>query len=79
MRSALGLMLASVMTAVVIAAVWFWTASPKRVEVAAPNTVAVPLAERLAAVTAAKPLARRDDVEFTAAIPEKPAAAPQLN
>jgi len=72
-------MLASVMTAVVIAAVWFWTSSPKRVELAAPNTVAVPLAERLAAATPAKPLARRDDVEFTAAIPEKPAAAPQLN
>jgi peptidoglycan/xylan/chitin deacetylase (PgdA/CDA1 family) len=77
MRNALGLMLASVVTALVIAAVWFWTSSPKRVELAAPNTVAVPLAERLAAATPAKPLAKRDDVEITAAIPEKPAAPPQ--
>jgi peptidoglycan/xylan/chitin deacetylase (PgdA/CDA1 family) len=78
MRNALGLMLASVLTAVVIAAVWFWTSS-RPVQVAAPNTVAAPLAERLAAATPAKPVARRDDVDVTAAIPEKPAAAPQPN
>src|SRR5665647_2955865 len=76
MRNALGLMLASVVTAVVIAAVWFWTSS-RPVQVAAPNSVAAPLAERLAAATPAKPVARRDDVDVTAAIPEKPAAAPQ--
>ena len=74
MRNALGLMLASVGAAVVIAAVWFWTSSP-RVELAAPGTVSAPLAERLAAATAGKPLAARDDVATTAAIPEKPAAA----
>jgi peptidoglycan/xylan/chitin deacetylase (PgdA/CDA1 family) len=67
-------MLASVGAAVVIAAVWFWTSSP-RVELAAPGTVSAPLAERLAAATAGKPLAARDDVATTAAIPEKPAAA----
>jgi len=76
MRNALGLMLASVLTAVVIAAVWFWTSS-RPVQVAAPNTVPAPLAERLAAATPARAVARRDDVDVTAAIPEKPAAAPQ--
>ena len=50
MRNALGLMLASVGAAVVIAAVWFWTSSP-RVELAAPGTVSAPLAERMAAAT----------------------------
>ncbi|MGH8337511.1 MAG: polysaccharide deacetylase family protein, partial [Gammaproteobacteria bacterium] len=39
MRNALGLMLASVVSAVVIAGVWFWTSSP-RAEMAAPQTVA---------------------------------------
>jgi peptidoglycan-N-acetylglucosamine deacetylase len=72
MRNALGLMLASAGAAVVIAAVWFFTASP-RAEMAAPSTVAVPLAERLAAANPTKPLAARDDVEVTAAIPAKPA------
>jgi peptidoglycan-N-acetylglucosamine deacetylase len=76
MRNALGLMLASVGAAAVIAAVWFWTSSP-RVELAAPGTVSAPLAERLAAATPGKPLAARDDVATTAAIPEKPVAPPQ--
>ena len=76
MRNALGLMLASVGAAVVIAAVWYWTSSP-RVELAAPGTVSAPLAERLAAATPGKPLAARDDVATTAAIPEKPVAPPQ--
>ena len=76
MRNALGLMLVSVVAAVVIAAIWFWTSSP-RVELAAPNTVSARPAERLAAAAPAKPLAAREDVEVTAAIPEKPAAPPQ--
>ena len=71
MRNALGLMLASVVTAVVIAAVWFWTSSP-RVELAAPATVSAPPAARLAA--AAKPA--RDDVEVTASLSVKPPATP---
>jgi peptidoglycan/xylan/chitin deacetylase (PgdA/CDA1 family) len=71
MRSALGLMLASVGTAVVIAAVWFFTVSP-RAEMAASGAVAVPLAERLAAATPAKPVPAREDVEVTAAIPARP-------
>jgi peptidoglycan-N-acetylglucosamine deacetylase len=76
MRNALGLLLASFVTAVVISGVWYWTSSP-RVDLAAPATVAVPLAERFAAATPAKPLAARDDVEVTAAIPAKSPAAPQ--
>jgi peptidoglycan/xylan/chitin deacetylase (PgdA/CDA1 family) len=76
MRNALGLMLTSVVTAAVIAAVWYWTLSP-RVEIAAPATVSAPLAERLAAVAAAKSLPAREDVKVTAAIPAKlPVAAP---
>ena len=77
MRNPLGLMLACVVTAVVIAAVWFWTTSSPRIELAAPKTVAQ-LADRLAAAApAARPLPAREDVEVTAAIPEKPAAPPQ--
>jgi peptidoglycan/xylan/chitin deacetylase (PgdA/CDA1 family) len=71
MRNALGLMLASLVAAVAIAAVWFWTASP-RVAVAAATTVSAPPAEHLAA--AARPA--HDDVEVTAAIPDKAPAAP---
>src|SRR5450756_481328 len=74
MRNALGLMLASLVAAVVIAAVWFWTASPRVQVAAAPATVAAPPAARLAAT--AKP-ASTPDVEVTAAIPEKPPAASQ--
>src|ERR1700675_3037939 len=75
MRNALGLLLASFVTAAVISGVWYWTSTP-RVELAAPATVAVPLAERFAAATPAKSLAARDDVEVTAAVPAKsPATA----
>jgi peptidoglycan-N-acetylglucosamine deacetylase len=73
MRNALGLMLASVATAAVIAAVWFFTASP-RVDGAAPATVAAAPAPRLAAAAAAP---AREDVEVTAAIPEKASAQPK--
>jgi peptidoglycan/xylan/chitin deacetylase (PgdA/CDA1 family) len=70
MRNAAGLMVASVVSAMVIAAVWFWTSSPH----AAPQTVSALQSERLPASTAK---ASRGDVEFTAAIPEKPAVTPQ--
>ena len=64
MRSnAAGLMLASVGSAVVIAAVWFWTASPH----AAPQTVSALQSERLAPAAKAGPAPA--DVEVTAAIP----------
>ena len=79
MRNALGLMLASLVTAVVIAGVWFFTAS-SRVELAAPVTVVAPPSEGLAATAAARQAAPRADVEFTAAIPEKaPASSPPKN
>ena len=76
MRNALGLMLASFVTAVLITAVWFWTSSP-RADAAPPQTVAARTAEPLPAPAAAKP-APRDDVETTAALSSKPtpAAAP---
>jgi peptidoglycan-N-acetylglucosamine deacetylase len=77
MRNALGLMLASVVTAAAIAAVWFWTSSP-RLDVAAPATIIAPQAERLAETAAAKPAAAAPgDVEVTAAIPDKTPVAPQ--
>jgi peptidoglycan/xylan/chitin deacetylase (PgdA/CDA1 family) len=74
MRNALGLMLASVVSAAVIAAVWFWTASPHP-QLTAPATVAAAQAQPLPPAAAAK-LAAADTVDVTAAIPDKPAAAP---
>ena len=74
MRNAFGLMLASVVSAVVITAVWFLTSAP-RADGAAPQTVAARQAEKLPAAAAAKPV---PDVEVTAALSDKPAApAPQ--
>jgi peptidoglycan/xylan/chitin deacetylase (PgdA/CDA1 family) len=69
MRNAAGLILASLVAAVVIAAVWFWTTSP-RVDVAAAKPVNPPAEQQAAS---AKPT--RDDVETTGAIPDKSAAA----
>jgi peptidoglycan/xylan/chitin deacetylase (PgdA/CDA1 family) len=71
MRNALGLMLASVLAAVVIAGVWFFTSS--RAEQAAPQTTAARPAEPLPAPAK---LAARDDVEITAALSGKPPAPP---
>lgn len=71
MRNALGLMLASVVAAVVIAGVWFFTSS--RAEQAAPRTTAARPAE---ALPAPAKLAAKDDVEVTAALAGKPAAPP---
>jgi peptidoglycan/xylan/chitin deacetylase (PgdA/CDA1 family) len=76
MRNALGLMLASVVTAVVIAGVWFWTSSP-RADVAAPQTISAREADRLPATAAAKPASARDnDVEVTAALSAKVSEKP---
>jgi peptidoglycan/xylan/chitin deacetylase (PgdA/CDA1 family) len=74
MRNAAALMLASVMMAVAIAAVWYWTATPRTEIAAAPATIAAPPPTKVA--EAAKPAAR-DDGDVTGAIPEKPLAAPQ--
>ncbi|ANW05115.1 polysaccharide deacetylase family protein [Bradyrhizobium icense] len=73
MRNALGLMLASVVTALAITGVWFWTSSP-RPDAAAPQTVAARAAEPLPAPAAARP-GPKDDVEITASL-SKPAPAP---
>src|SRR5438876_4202308 len=76
MRNALGLMLASVGAAVVIAAVWLWTSSP-RGDLAVAATVSAPPAERLAATASAKATPSFEDVEVTATSPAKPAVPPQ--
>jgi peptidoglycan/xylan/chitin deacetylase (PgdA/CDA1 family) len=72
MRNAAGLMLASVVSAVLIAGLWFWPSSRHADLSAAPQTVAAAQAERLPAQASAK----REDVEVTAAIPDKPPVAP---
>jgi peptidoglycan/xylan/chitin deacetylase (PgdA/CDA1 family) len=73
MRNALGLMLASVATAALIAVVWFFTAAPCA-DGAAPATVAAAPAPRLAATASAS---AREDVEVTAAIPDNVPAVAQ--
>jgi peptidoglycan/xylan/chitin deacetylase (PgdA/CDA1 family) len=77
MRNPLGLMLASFVAALVIAGVWFWTSSPRADAASAPQTVAARRADPLLAVPRARlamnDLATTDDVEFTAALPAKPA------
>src|SRR5712671_5730990 len=75
MRNALGLMLASVAAAVVIAAVWFWTSSPHGDLAVAAAANAAP-AEQAAATASAKPSPAVEDVEVTATSPAKPPAAP---
>ena len=74
MRNALGLMLASVVAAAVIAGIWFWTASPRGVT--APQTVSAAHAPPLPAAPA-KSAAPRDEVETTGALADKAAAVPQ--
>ena len=73
MRNALALMLASVVAALLISAVWFWTSSP-RVELTLANTVGAASTERVA--PSAKPVVARDDVEVTGAIPDRPLSPP---
>jgi peptidoglycan/xylan/chitin deacetylase (PgdA/CDA1 family) len=73
MRNALGLMLASLVTAVLITGVWFWTSSP-RADAAPPQTVAARKADPLPAPAATK-LALKDDVETTAGL-SRPVPAP---
>jgi len=73
MRNALGLMLATVIAAVAIAGVWYWTSAP-RVDAAAPKTVAARPADPLPP-PAAK-LAAKDDVLVTASVNKPAPAAP---
>jgi peptidoglycan/xylan/chitin deacetylase (PgdA/CDA1 family) len=70
MRNALGLMLASVIVAVVIAGGWFFYSS--RAEQAAPQTMAARASEPLPAPAK---LAAKDDVEVTSALSGKPAGS----
>lgn len=69
MRNALGLMLASVLAAVVIAGGWYFFSS--RADQGAPKTTAARAADPLPAPAK---LAAKDDVETTAALAGKPAA-----
>ena len=68
MRNALGLLLATVVSAALIAGVWYWTSSRHAETAAAPATVKAAQADRLPAS------AKADDVDVTAAIAAKPAA-----
>ena len=68
MRNALGLLLASVVSAAAIAGVWFWIARPHAELASAPATVKAAQAERLPASAKST-----DDVNVTAAISAKPA------
>jgi peptidoglycan/xylan/chitin deacetylase (PgdA/CDA1 family) len=70
MRNALGLMLASVVAAVVIAGVWFWTASP-RSNLPAPQSVSAAKLAPPPAAAAPKSMAPRDEVETTGTIPDR--------
>jgi len=70
MRSALGVMLASAVSVVVIVAVWFWTYSPRAV-LAAPDTVSARLAER-APTSARSTRTLADEIEVTATIAGRP-------
>jgi peptidoglycan/xylan/chitin deacetylase (PgdA/CDA1 family) len=70
MRNAFGLMLASVVAAVAIAGVWFWTSSSPRADAAPPQTMAARKAEPLPPAAAAQ--AAKNDVQTTAALTMKP-------
>ena len=80
MRDALGLMLASVVAAVVITAVWFWTAGP-HANVGTGQTVAAAPAKPLPATpppaaNPAKSNAPGDEIETTGSIAERLSAVP---
>jgi peptidoglycan/xylan/chitin deacetylase (PgdA/CDA1 family) len=70
MRHPFGLMLASVVAALMITGVWYWTSAP-RADAAPPHTVAARPAD-----PAPVKLAAKDDVEVTAAVGSRFAALP---
>ena len=74
MRNALGLMLASVVAAVLIAGVWYWTSAPRADAALPPKTIAAKPPEALP--PAAAKLAAKDDVNVTASVSKPAAAAP---
>jgi peptidoglycan/xylan/chitin deacetylase (PgdA/CDA1 family) len=71
MRNAFGLVLASIVAAVAIAGVWYWTSAP-RADAAPPQTIAAKPADP----ATARKLAARDDVETTASLSSRLAAMP---
>ena len=71
MRNALGLLLASVVAAVMIAGVWFWKFGP-RADASLPQTIAARPADTIAAAARTP----GDDVEVTASISDRLAALP---
>src|SRR3974377_2058199 len=71
MRKALGLMLASVVAAIAIEGVWYWTTAPGA-DAAPPKTIAARPADPLPARLDAKD----DDVEVTASLSSRLAALP---
>jgi peptidoglycan/xylan/chitin deacetylase (PgdA/CDA1 family) len=73
MRNALGLMLATVVAAVAIAGIWYWTSAP-RADAASPKTIAARPSEQL--TPAAARLAAKDDVDITASLSKPAPAAP---
>jgi peptidoglycan/xylan/chitin deacetylase (PgdA/CDA1 family) len=72
MRNAFGLILASLVAAVVIAGVWFWKFAP-RADASSPQTIAARPADALSPATR---LASADDVEVTASLSARLAALP---
>jgi len=73
MRNAFGVMLATAAVAVVIGGTWYYVSSPRAVQ-AAPQTSAAFPSERL--MGSAARLAPKDDVETTAGLSARAAAAP---
>ncbi len=72
MRNALGLMLATVATAAIIAGTWHYFTSPHAAQASVPQTTAAYPSEHVASAK----LAAKDDVDVTAAVPDQ-VAAPQ--
>ena len=76
MRNALGLMLASVVAAVVIAGVWFWASAP-RPDVTSPSPASAANAEPAHVAAARLAAAPEAPVEITGSIQATPAASSQ--
>jgi peptidoglycan-N-acetylglucosamine deacetylase len=77
MRSALGLMLATLVSAGTIVAIWYWTVAPRAQIASAPASVAATPSPKLAA-NAARDASKADanSADITAAIPAKPTTQP---
>ncbi|HVX76125.1 MAG TPA: polysaccharide deacetylase family protein [Bradyrhizobium sp.] len=75
MRSALGLMLATLVSAGLIVAIWYWTAAPHIRIASAPATVAAAPSPKLAANEAARAATEANSTDLTAAIAARPATS----